>query len=331
MTVSAAFERLGRWMRRAATGAMLAFGAWALAGFPQARAELASLFDDSGKLLATGGVSQVEGAAGGGLASWAVISGYETRDGVGVTAHETFLPTGDFTLHAPGIAVGLFDRVELSYAADLFSLNNDNLAPGGLNRGYTLHQDVFGAKVRLAGDIVYDQDTLLPALSAGLQYKHSNNKAVLDQVGAKSSDGVDFYFAATKLFLAQSLLVDATVRLTKANQFGLLGFGGPLNDDYRPEFEGSVAYLFSKRFVAGAEYRTKPSNLAKFAGVLPIAPEENAWDVFIAYFLNKNASITAAYVNLGHIADVSLAPLGVPKTLEPRDQAGAYVSLQLAY
>jgi hypothetical protein len=30
---------------------------------------------DSGKLLATGGVSQIEGAGGGGLASWAMITG----------------------------------------------------------------------------------------------------------------------------------------------------------------------------------------------------------------------------------------------------------------
>ncbi len=293
-----------------------------------AYADMGDIFEDNGKLLATGGVSQVEGAAGGGLAPWAVISGYETRDGIGVTVHETFVPTGDFTLHTPGISVGLFDRVELSYAADLFSLNNNNLAPGGLTKGYTLHQDVFGAKVRLFGDIVYDQDTLLPEMSAGLQYKRNNNKSVLDAVGAKDTDGVDFYVAATKLFIEYNVLVNATVRFTKANQFGLLGFGGPLNDSYQPEFEGSIGYLLSKRFIVGAEYRTKPNNLAKFAGVLPITPEENAFDIFAAYFLTKNVSITAAYADLGHIANVSLAPLGVNKTLEPRDQNGAYVSVQ---
>ena len=293
-----------------------------------AQAQPAALFGDNGKLLATGGVSQVEGAAGGGLAPWAVISGYETRDGIGIAVHETFVPTGDFTLHTPGIAIGLFDRVELSYAADLFSLNNNNLAPGGLNKGYTLHQDVFGAKVRLFGDIVYDQDTLLPEMSVGLQYKHNNNKGVLDAVGAKDTDGVDFYLAATKLFIDYDVLVNATIRFTKANQFGLLGFGGPLNSSYQPEFEGSIGYLFSKRFIVGVEYRMKPNNLSKFAGVLPIAPEENAFDIFAAYFLTKNVSITAAYADLGHIANVSLAPLGINNTLEPRDQDGAYVSLQ---
>ena len=36
-----------------------------------------------GKLLLTGGVSTVEGAAGGGLVPWALIGGYGTRDQVG--------------------------------------------------------------------------------------------------------------------------------------------------------------------------------------------------------------------------------------------------------
>ena len=44
---------------------------------------------DSGKLLATGGVSQLEGA-GGGLASWAMITGYGSEGGVGANVHCRF-------------------------------------------------------------------------------------------------------------------------------------------------------------------------------------------------------------------------------------------------
>jgi len=292
---------------------------------------MAPAMADEGKLLATGGVSQVEGAGGGGLVPWALISGYETDDGIGVTVHETYVPLNDFTLHAPGIAIGLYDRLELSYAADLFGIDNQNLSPGGLDKGRTLHQDVFGAKLRVIGDAVYDQDSWLPQIAIGAQYKRSYDKDVVAAVGARHADGTDFYIAATKVLLDYSLLVNTTVRLTKANQFGLLGFGGPNNDSYQPEFEGSLAYLFSKRFAVGAEYRTKPNNLSKFAGVLPIAPEDNAYDVFAAYFLTKNISLTAAYVDLGKIADVSLAPLGIYRGLEPHTQNGAYLSLQLSY
>ena len=39
------------------------------------------------------------------------------------------------------------------------------------------------------------------------------------------------------MFLAQGLLLNGTVRLTKANQIGILGFGGDKNDSYKPQFE----------------------------------------------------------------------------------------------
>lgn len=77
------------------------------------------LFDE-GKLLATGGISGVEGAGGGGLSTWAVIGGYGTSDGIGMTAHETFIGLQSFDLNTAGVAVGLYDRVELSYAHQTF-------------------------------------------------------------------------------------------------------------------------------------------------------------------------------------------------------------------
>ena len=40
----------------------------------------------SNKLLLTGGVSNIEGSAGGGLTPWAVIGGYGTADEIGVLA-----------------------------------------------------------------------------------------------------------------------------------------------------------------------------------------------------------------------------------------------------
>jgi len=261
---------------------------------------------DEGKLLATGGVSQVEGAGGGGLASWALISGYGTRDGVGLNAHVTYINTTDYALWAPGVAIGLFDRVELSYTRQYFDTQKIGGALG-LGNGFTFHQDVWGAKVKLIGDAVYDQDSWVPQIAVGAQLKHNDRGAVIAFVGGKSANGTDFYLAATKLFLAQSLLVNATVRETKANQFGILGFGGDKSNSYHTEFEGSAAYLFSRKFAVGAEFRSKPDNLS-------IAKEDNTWDVFAAYFLNKNLSLTAAYVDLGNVV--------------VRDQHSFYISLQ---
>lgn len=262
---------------------------------------------DGGKLLATGGVSQVEGAGGGGLANWALITGYGTRDGIGANVHYTAVPLPDYTLQTAGVAVGLFDRLELSYAWQGFD-TQDVGAALGLGRGYTFHQNIFGAKLKLIGDAVYDQDSGSPQIAIGLQHKENDRGAVIAAIGGKASVGTDFYLTATKLFLAESLLVDATVRETKANQFGILGFGGDKHNDYTTQFEGSGAYLFSRRFAMGAELRTKPSNLS-------IVHEGAAWDLFAAYFFNKNLSITAAYADLGNIAIEN-------------DQHGAYLSLQ---
>src|SRR3954464_12725816 len=79
---------------------------------------------DGGKLLATAGVSQVEGAGGGGLASWALITGYGSRDAIGGNVHYTAVPLPDYTLQTAGVAIGLFDRLELSYAWQGFDTRN---------------------------------------------------------------------------------------------------------------------------------------------------------------------------------------------------------------
>lgn len=264
----------------------------------------------SGKLLLTGGVSALEGSAGGGLATWAVIGGYETRDGIGADVHATEVRVSDFELRSVGAKVGLFDRIELSYARQRF----DTLDAGatlGLGEGYAIDQDVVGAKARLWGNLVYDQDTWVPQVSAGLQYKHNDREGLVRALGGASGDGVDYYVAASKLFLAQSLLLNATVRATRANQYGLLGFGGDRDRGYSAQFEGSAAYLLSRRFVVGAEVRTKPDNL-KFAH------EGDAYDLFAAYAFSKAVSLTVAYVDLGAIATFD-------------HQRGVYASLQAGF
>lgn len=81
---------------------------------------------DMGKLLATGGVSQLEGAGGGGLTPWALITGYGTKDSYGGNAHVTQVSTQDYTLKTVGVALGVADRVELSIAKQTFS---GSLAP----------------------------------------------------------------------------------------------------------------------------------------------------------------------------------------------------------
>jgi hypothetical protein len=266
--------------------------------------------ETGGKLLLTHGVSAVEGGAGGGLSTWAVIAGDETSHGLGGEVHATHVGVSDYTLRTFGGAVGWHDRVEVSAARQAFDTGATG-AKLGLGQGFTFRQTVLGVKVRLLGDAVYGQDSWVPQVSVGAQYKHNSQGAIVRAVGAKDDSGVDYYVAATKLLLDRSLVLSGAVRLTKANQTGLLGFGGDRNDGYRPQFEGSAGYLLSKRLVVGAEYRTKPSNLG-------FAKEDDWKDLFAAYAVNKHLSVTAAYVDLGDIATF-------------RNQRGVYLSLQAGF
>jgi hypothetical protein len=268
---------------------------------------------DRGKLLATGGVVQVEGAGGGGLTPWALITGYGTRDSYGANAHYTYLRTQDYSLASYGAAIGIADRIEFSLDKQQLS---GYLAPLDHLR---IDQDIVGVKLKLAGDAVYDQDSFMPQIAVGAMYKRNNGIRGLgaitsvQQLGARRESGVDYYLAATKLLLDQSLLLSGTLRMTKANQMGLLGFGGDLNDGYRLMPEVSAAYLLNRWWVAGLEYRMKPHNLST-------DNEKDYADAFIAFFPNKFVSVTLAYVTLGDIT-----------VFNPKRQNGAYLSLQAGF
>ena len=265
----------------------------------------------SGKLLLTGGVSSIDGAAGGGLTPWAVIGSYATSGELGATAFITRATTQDYGLTTVGAAVGLLDRFELSIARQ--ALDASVVVPDT-----TLKLDIVGFKLRVAGDAVLDADTLMPQVAIGAQFKRVNPGpavgGVLDSVDAKRS-GVDLYVSATKLFLAQDILVNGTLRATRANQNGLLGFGSADHSGYSLKPELSVAWLLRRNLAVGAEVRFKPNNLA-FAGA---AFEEQAWkDLFVAWAPSKNVSVTLAYVDLGNIVG-------------HERQTGGYVSLQFGF
>ena len=120
--------------------------------------------------------------------------------------------------------------------------------------------------------------------------------------------------SATKLHLGalagRNLVWNATVRATKANQLGLLGFGGDKRDSYSARFEGSAAVFLHDSLALGVEYRAKPDNLTAF--------REQAWrDVFLAWVPEKHVSVTLANVQLGDVAGLR--------------QTGWYLSLQLSY
>jgi hypothetical protein len=256
------------------------------------------------RLQWTGAVTEVEGGAGGGLVPWALIGGLGTDAEVGASGFVTYDSTADFSLRAGGASVDVDDRVELSFARQRFDA-------GSVVPGLTLGQDIVGAKVRLWGDAVFAPDQWLPQLSLGAQGKRTLDFDQIPRaVGAARGEDVDLYLAATKLYFAalagRNVILDFTLRRTRANQFGLLGFGGN-GSGYSYVPEASAGLFLTDRLLMGAEYRDKPDNLSGFH-------EDPAEDVFIAWGPLKNLSFTAAWTDLGRIA-------GKPP------QRGVYLSL----
>ena len=275
---------------------------------------------ESGKLLLTGGVSSIDGAAGGGLTPWAVTGSYATNGQFGATAFATRVKTQHYALNVYGAAASYGDRVELSLARQEFDTGPTGPALGA--PGLRLKQDIVGFKLRVFGEAVLDSDSLLPQVALGVEVKNAHPGALaatLSSLGARPR-GTDAYVSATKLFLAHGVLVNATLRATKANQNGLLGFGSAAESRHAWLPEVSLAWLLNRRVAIGAEFRAKPDKLNPSA--LGAGLKEDDWsDVFIAWAPNKNISLTLAYVELGRIVPAVVA----------RRQHGAYLSAQLAF
>jgi hypothetical protein len=252
----------------------------------------------------TGGVTQIEGVGGGGLVPWALIGGLGTDQEFGATAFLTSVKTGDFSLRSEGVGLGLDDRLELSAARQRFDA-------GSVVPGLTLGQDIAGIKLKLIGDAVFAPDTPLPQIAIGAEWKRTLDFAnVPKALGARAGADVDLYLAATKLYFGalagRNVVLDLSLRRTRANQFGLLGFGGD-RGNYALCPEASAAVFLNPRWLAGVEYRDKPDDLGMFR-------ERGAEDLFLAWGPIKEFTVTLAWADLGPIAGKSA-------------ERGAYVSL----
>lgn len=255
------------------------------------------------KIIATGGTSSIEGSAGGGIVPWAVTNGYASSDEIALTAFTSRVGVDDFTLRSFGASLSYDNNWEWSVARQKFALDTI---------GGELGQNIIAVKYHLAGELLY---TALPQFSLGVQYKKLHDFTLPQAVGARDDSGLDVYLAASKVLFNQvagrNLLLNATLRATKANQTGLLGFGSATNNDYHLMFEGSAALLLNYNIAIGAEFKQKPNELA-------FADEQHWRDVFVAWFVNKHLSVTAGYVDLGSIAGLD-------------NQQGYYLSVEGAW
>ncbi len=256
-------------------------------------------------------VTEVEGAAGGGIVPWALLSSGMP------TVSATWVDTGDYTLSSLALQASFANRVELSYAR--MNFDTRTAANGAIGQ---IDIDVLSAKVKLM-----DMNGTMPAVAFGIQYKNTNGNQnfdnLLNNIGADDSD-TDFYVAATSLIPIgdKKLLLNGTIRATRANQIGILGFKSKWEDDYEAQFETSIGMFLNEQTVIGVEYRMKPDNI-NMSGY-----QEQDWgDLFFAYFPSKNLSLTAAAAFFGDVVTAGGATSN-PPTDAGSDQRGLYLQIQ---
>jgi len=73
----------------------------------------------------------------------------------------------------------------------------------GIGQGYTFNLSTIGAKLRVAGDVVYG-DPWLPQIAVGIEHKRSRDGALVRALGAADDESTDFTLSATKLVLGEN-------------------------------------------------------------------------------------------------------------------------------
>ncbi len=238
-------------------------------------------------------VTNVEGQAGGGLVPWALLSS-------GPTVAITHLNTQNLGINSVAMNTSFANTVEVSYAHNMLDVVGSN----GLGGNNIDAVDNLGMKVKLV-----DMSDSMPQVALGLVYKNATGNLpsnVLNPNLGISTSSTDVYAAATKVMSigGKNVLLNGVLRATKANQMGLLGFGGGstagAKSGYSIEPEVSAEIFAADNVILGAEYRAQPSNgVTANDGVLH---QNAAYGLHIVYVANKNFALTASWVNLGQVA-----------------------------
>jgi hypothetical protein len=245
-----------------------------------------------GLALGTAGLAQAQNAAGGSRAAWSLID-----NGAPATASQPWgLRAWSRELGAMSrTAPGAWNRFELTVSGPN-SLQGLGDSVSGLEAS-----SVLGLQVHVAGDRASAGDSWMPQFAMGLQQKsfypggYSASAGPMLHLPGGKTTATDFYLSASKLFPAQGLLLNATLRGSRS-PYGLAFQSGY---SLRPEL--SVAFLLSNNIAVGAEYRFRAGNVDPLARG-PMGEslrDDDGRDLYIAWAPYKNLSLTLAYVGEG--------------------------------
>ena len=211
-------------------------------------------------------------------------------------------------LESFSITETLWGRLELGYAWNHFDagdLHEDVLAATGVRlRDHSVDMHNFNARLLLLEERAFEQ-SWLPALTFGAHYKYNDTVKAMDKdllgtlkaIGIRDDYGIDYTLYASKMIavLPRPVILTAGLRSTKAAHIGLLGF----TNDRKIVGEGSVCVFATERVVLAAEYREKPNEYDKVAGL--IEEEDDWWTLCAMYIINEHTTISVGYAHFGHM------------------------------
>jgi hypothetical protein len=188
------------------------------------------------------------------------------------------LGTANIDWTSLGITETIGKRLELSYARETVAVGDP------VNVNFTKHN--LGAKYLVLDENAFGDWS--PAIAVGGIYKHTDPLFFADT----DDHGYDIYAVATK-FITQGLpvpvLLSGGVRNTNSRVTGVLGY----DHDRDTVLFGNVDVIVVKDVAVGFEYQQG----AEFSN----SGFNNAdyYDVHVAWLVNPNVSLIAAYVNTG--------------------------------
>ena len=200
------------------------------------------------------------------------------------------LPDAKIDWTAFGVADTLLKRLEVSYGYETIAWE-----------GFpTFHKNNIGAKLLVLKENSFDTK-FVPAFSIGTIYKNTSNKSLRDLGNRdRRSSGEDWYVVTTKTldFLPVPVILSGGVLSTQEYVTGVLGFSN------KRKLTGffNIDLVLPKGFVIGYEFKQG----AQFSTV----KNANYWDAHVAWFVNKNLTLVAAYVDAGDYQSTKKVGLG---------------------
>jgi len=224
----------------------------------------------------------------------------------------TYIKVGEKDLETATLTETFFGRVELGYGVSRLGMGSlvgdvKNVTAISIDDSVILHN--FNARILALPENSFDLP--LPAVVLGASYKYNDGirgisqqlGGVLESIGYKRNDGVDYTLTASKLFSkvwGRPLVMTAGLRFSEAEQLGYFGFG----DKYRATFESNLAYGVLDWVWLAVEFRGNANAYYRIAnpnGGELVDRADNWWAVGVTVLLSRHATVTLGWGHLGPV------------------------------